>query len=72
MSASSVTGISGNGMSNGLYKPELHCGGCTCGCHGDDCNAKHEHTKLPCSISYRLGNMGAVVRPQKSIAVRGC
>jgi hypothetical protein len=36
MGASSVTGVSGPGASQGKYKPELHCGGCGCGGDGDE------------------------------------
>jgi len=35
MGATSVTGV-GQGDSHGLFKPELHCGGCGCGSFTED------------------------------------
>ena len=72
MGATSVTGVSGPGDSNGKYKPELHCGGCACGCQGDECNPPAESEKVGCYISYRSGG-NAILRNGNSIVnVKGC
>ena len=71
MAANSVTGV-GLGDSKGKYKAELHCGGCSCGCHGKDCERKPEPKKKPCYITYRSGNNGPTVRQGGHVRVRGC
>lgn len=72
MGATSVTGVSGYGMSHGMYKPENQCGGCGCGCTGKKCHEERRpEKKTGCytrvrsngSISYKSGG---------GINVRGC
>ena len=55
MGATSVTGVSGNGDSNGLYKPELQCGGCGCG----SADEPTPPVRLPtyCTVKYGAGRM---------------
>ena len=71
MGATSVTGLSGHGLSHGLYKAENQCGGCGCGC-GKNCpEPKTPPKKLGCyrrvsscgNLSYKSGG---------SVGVRGC
>ena len=71
MGANSVTGV-GIGDSRGLYKGELHCGGCACGCQGDKCKPPPEHPKIGCHIIYRRGNRGPVIQGGGAVRVRGC
>lgn len=55
MGASSVTGV-GLGVSNGLYKPELHCGGCGC-CGKPTETTPSTPVKLGCFSRIRVSNM---------------
>lgn len=68
MGASSVTGV-GEGMSEGEYKPELHCGGCGCG-------SKEEEEPTPvvkrgCVTRYVTGGV-ASYQTGSSTSIRVC
>lgn len=52
MGATSVTGT-GAGASNGLYKPELQCGGCGCGATEEPTPIVHPPTY--CTVKYGAG-----------------
>lgn len=71
MTASSVTGLSGPGESHGLYKPELHCGGCACACQGDDCDKTVTTVSVGCYITTRSGGTTAIQSGGYS-TVKGC
>ena len=70
MGANSVTGV-GPGESHGLYKPDLHCGGCGCPCKGDGCTPEPEEKKRSCYISHRSGGTLSI-KTGGSLRVRGC
>lgn len=66
MGATSVTGVSGPGDSDGKYKPENNCG---CGCGGEE-EEKKPPVKLGCYVrtktqgvrTYRFGGGGTSIR----------
>lgn len=72
MGASSVTGRSGPGDSRGKYKPDLHCGGCSCGCQGDDCNPTVVKPRVVCAVRNRSGGGIAIRANNAAISVKGC
>lgn len=53
MGATSSTGLSGPGDSLGLYKPELHCGGCGCGAAEE--STPVVRTPTYCTVKYGVG-----------------
>lgn len=72
MGATSVTGVSGPGDSHGVYKPDLHCGGCSCSCQGDNCEPPTVRPRESCYIAYR-SNGGFTFRSGTgSVTIRGC
>ena len=57
MGASSITGVSGPGMSNGLWKPENNTG---CGCGKGVTPPPSNPIKPPCHINITTGNTTTV------------
>ena len=73
MGANSVTGVSGPGMSYGIYKPDLHCGGCQCGCKATKtCREEPEHEEVGCFVVERNGGGTVVERSGGQVRERGC
>lgn len=54
MVASSVTGVSGPGDSNGKYKPENNCS-CSCCCSNKTENSQNIEIKKGCFNNYKIG-----------------
>lgn len=72
MGATSVTGVSGPGDSYGKYKPELHCGGCACGC-GSNCEPEAvEQPRTTCYLTYKSGGTIISRSGSAAISVKGC
>lgn len=70
MGASSVTGVSGLGMSNGLYKPETSAG---CGCGGPATVTVAPVTvKTGCFVTVRTGNVTAIRAGSSGVTIKTC
>jgi hypothetical protein len=70
MAASSVTGLSGPGMSHGLYKPENHRG---CNCGGKPSTpVETVVVKTLCAVRVVTGGTVGVNAGQRPVGTRVC
>jgi hypothetical protein len=60
MTASSVTGVSGLGDSNGKYKPQNNCS-CSC-CGSIENNKEHKKIKNSCSIRHNCCDSSSSIK----------
>jgi hypothetical protein len=69
MGATSVTGVSGPGESNGKYKPDNNCG---CGCGKKDEDEPQEKIKLGCYVKHQTQGFSGYNSCTNSVNIKVC